>query len=282
MARALLKLVGLALATAAAGGGLLWYAWEGDPRDEVIEEGRLRIEALENVAARLQVERRAAEVFVTRQAKDDAGRLETELLFVEIGPDGEPLPPQRFVLSGDLGYVEAETIRFERGFVREGDPLRGRSAALFTRLYGSATAPDQGQRVDSAGMAPRVYRGPAVAVVEPVSDSADPAADARIADVRGDNAARNRRAAFEAELWRDFWRLLDDPEYAESKGVRVAQVEAVATAFRPDRLYTVALEADGGLTVTQRPLEPVYRAAFAALGESPTTATTRPATAPAR
>ena len=245
MARALLKLVGLTLATLLATGGL-WYYVKNDARDKVIADQRQQIETLENVATRLQLERRVADLFVTRQGKNDSGQLTTDLLFVEIGPDGEPLPPRRFQLLGDSGYVEAKLLKFERGFVREGDPLRGRSIALFTKLFGSQTPPDQGQPVDLPGQVPRVYK------------------DAR-------------QSEFEQRLWSDFWNLADDTVYAKTKGVRVAQVEAVSTRFRPDKLYTVTLEADGGLSLTNKPLEPIFREAFAALRDE-----SAPATRPAR
>ena len=247
MARALLKLVGLTLATLLATGGL-WYYVRNDPRDKVIQDQQRQIETLENVATRLQLESRVADLFVTRQGKNDAGQLTTDLLFVEIGRDGEPLPPKRFTLLGDTGYVEAKLVKFDRSFVREGDPLRGRSIALFTKLYGSQTAPDQGEAVDPPGEAPRVYKDP-------------------------------RQGEFERDLWKDFWSLADDTAYAKTKGVRVAQVEAVATRFRPDKLYTVTLEADGGLSLTNKPLEPIFREAFAALREPPAPAT-RPAGVP--
>ena len=239
----LLKLLGLSLVTAAAGGGLWWYAWHNDPRDAVIADQQKQIETLENVATRLQLERRAADLFVTHQGRGDDGKLRTDLLFVEVGPDGVALPPKRFTLLGDTGYVEAQVVKFERSFVREGDPLRGRSLALFTRLYGSQTAPDAGEPVDPPGQAPRVYSG-----------------------------LDSRQNQFERDLWADFWRMMDDTAYARTKGVRVAQKESVGGVFRPDMLYTITLEADGGMSLTNKPLDPIFREAFAALrADRPTT-----------
>ena len=248
IARALLKLAGLALAAGLATGGLWLWVNSNDDRDRVIEQQARQIEALENVAVRLQAERRVADILVTDQSRDDNGRLNTTLLFVEYGRDGEPLPPKRFEVVGDRVHVETQLIKFDRGFVREGDPLRGKSIALFTGIYGSATPPEQALPVDEPGRAPRVYRG-----VDP------------------------RQAQYEQDLWKDFWNLMADTTYANSKGVRVAQGETVWGIFEPDKLYTITLESAGGLSLTNRPLEPIYREALAATrGERGPGPATRP------
>ena len=235
IARALLKLVGLAVAAVLATGGLWLWVNSSDSRDRIIEQQVMQIEALENVAVRLQAERRVADILVTDQSRDEQNRLHTTLLFVEYGRDGEPLPPKRFEVIGDRVHVETQLIKFDRGFVREGDPLRGKSIALFTGIYGSATPPEQALPVDEPGRAPRIYRG-----VDP------------------------RQAQYEQALWGDFWRLMGDTQYANSKGVRVAQGETVWGIFQPDKLYTITLESAGGLSLTNRPLEPIYREALAA------------------
>jgi hypothetical protein len=249
MTRALLNLAGLAFAAVLATAGLLLYMTSADERDQIIEDQVRQIETLQNIAVRLQAERRVADILVTDQYRDEQGQLRTTLLFVEHGRDGEPLPPRRFEVIGDRVHVETQLIKFERHFVEEGDPLRGRSIVLFTRIYGSSTPPDQGHPVDQPGRIPRIYRG----------------SDPRVSE-------------FEQSLWNDFWKLMADTQYAQSRGVRVAQGETVWGIFEPDKLYTIALEAAGGLSLTNRPLEPIYQQALlSARGLAATLPATQPA-----
>jgi hypothetical protein len=244
MTRALSRLIGLAVVTLLAGGGLFVYMKFRDQRDEIIQQQARQIETLQNVALRLQTDRRVADILVTDQRRDPQGQLHTRLVFVEYGREGEPLPPRRFEVVGDRVHVETQLIKFERHFVSEGDPLRGKSIVLFTRIYGSATPPDEGSMVDEPGRIPRIYRG----------------SDPRVSE-------------FEHQLWADFWKLMADTEYANIRGVRVAQGETVWGIFEPEKLYTISLESAGGLSLTNRPLEPVYQEALllARDSESPST-----------
>ena len=182
------------------------------------------------MADRLGAERRVADILVTDQ-REVGGALRTELLFVEYGRDGEPMPGRRFAVEGDVVHVGALVVKFDRAYVRAGDGLRGRSVALFTRLYGDGQAPADAFPIDAPGVAPATYAGDA-----------------------GGDAAR-----FEASLWRDFWRLADDPSYAASRGVRVAHGQSVWGMFKPGRLYTLTLENDGGLGLEQQPIRGVFR-----------------------
>ena len=233
MTRALSRLVGLALFTLLAGGGLLFYLSVRDQRDEIIQQQAQQIETLQNVALRLQADRRVADILVTDQRRDAQGQLHTRLVFVEYGREGDPLAPRRFEVVGDRVHLETQLIKFERHFVAEGDPLRGKSIVLFTRIYGSATPPDEGALVDEPGRIPRIYRG------------SDP-----------------RISQFEQQLWDDFWKLMADTEFANARGVRVAQGETVWGIFEPQKLYTITLESAGGLSLTNRPLDPVYQEAL--------------------
>lgn len=251
MLRILIKLVGLGLCTAVAGGGLWWYSQRQSESDLIIQEQARQIETLENVATRLQADRRVADILVTDQSIGADGKTRTTLLFVEYGRDGEPLPPKRFEVHGDLVHIDSKLIKFDRSFVREGDPLRGQSIALFTSIYGSATAPDDGAMIDTPGRTPAIYKG-----TDPV------------------------QSAFEQDLWENFWRLTEDNEFAARKGVRVAQGEGVWGMFKPDRLYKVELEAAGGLSLTSEPLKPLYRAAFEAMQRATNAALSPAATQP--
>jgi hypothetical protein len=190
-------------------------------------------QALRQVVQRLSDEKRVAEIVVTDQRSEPSGTMFTTLLFVEYTRAGASLPPRTFTIEGKVAHVNAMVIKFDRHFVEEGDPLRGRSIALFTRIYGDKQAPDSASPIDSPGQIPDVYK------------DADP-----------------RLMEFEQGLWKDFWRLAGDAEYRREKGVRVAMGQGVWGMFEPARLYTVTLESDGGLSLSSEPMKGIYREAM--------------------
>lgn len=193
-------------------GGLVWY-FRPDPRDEELRR-------LSEALTRLESEHRVAEVVVVEQSPGPRGRLKTRLRFSEIRGK-TPLPPRQFEIEGDVAYFDALVLKFERGFVREGDPLRGRSLHLFRRAFGEFQEPDKGFPLDPAAPegVPLSYRA---------SDSV---------------------SAFERDLWRDFWDVALHPEKAHARGVRVAHGEAIYTKLRPGRLYRLTIESAGGLSL---------------------------------
>jgi hypothetical protein len=192
---------------------------------------------LESIVQRLGAEKRVAEVLVTDQ-KTVNDTLRTSLLFVEYAKDGTALPAKTYTIEGNTAHIDAMVIKFDRDFVASGDPLRGHSIALFRRLFGETQAPGNAWPIDEPGQVPDVYRGK-------------------------DSPEQNPRLqSFEQELWRDFWRLAEDKEFRASKGVRVANGQGVWGPFAPDKLYTLTLDADGGLNLTSEPLKGIYREAM--------------------
>ena len=230
MVRAAAKLALLSALVVGATLVLYVYNDKGGDRQRRVEAER-KNEQLRQVIDRLGAEQRVADVVVTEQ-KTEGDVLKTTLLFVEYARDGSPLPAKRFTIDGNVAYVDAMVIKFDGRFVEENDPLRGRSIALFTRLYGEKQAPEKGARIDEPNTIPDVYRG-----------------DVKVQD-------------FERELWANFWKLAEDEAYRKQMGVRVAQGEAVWTKFQPDRIYTLTLESDGGLNITSSPLKGIYREAL--------------------
>src|SRR4029453_327822 len=105
--------------------------------------------------------------------------------------------------------------------------------ALFTRIYGDKQAPNTADPIDIPGSIPEIYRDADPSVIE-----------------------------FEQELWKDFWRLTIDETFRKEKGVRVAMGQGVWGMFEPDRLYTITLENDGGLSLTSETLKGIYREAL--------------------
>jgi hypothetical protein len=187
---------------------------------------------LEDIVGRLTSERRVAEMLVTQQRLVN-NVPQSEILFVEYDRAGKALPAKSFTVLGKMVHVDAMVVKFEHDFVKKDDPLKGRSVALFTKIYGDNQAPADAPSIDAPGEVPAVYQN----------------ADSKVSE-------------FERSLWRDFWRLADDATFRQEKGVRVAQGEGPWAPLVQDRLYTLSLEAGGGLNLTSEPLKGIYREAL--------------------
>jgi hypothetical protein len=195
---------------------------------ELVDENQ----QLHEIVDRLSDESRVAEMLVTDQ-KTVNGILRTTLLFVEYAKDHTALPPRIFTIAGNEVHLDAMVIKFDRDFVKKDDQLRGKSIALFTRVYGNHQSPDEGQTIDTPGQIPGYYQG------------TDP-----------------RVSSFETGLWKDFWKLADDEKYRSKMGVRVVSGEGPWWPCDPNKLYTITIEAAGGLNVTFEPVKPIYREAL--------------------
>ncbi|MGF1634898.1 MAG: hypothetical protein ACFCVE_13675 [Phycisphaerae bacterium] len=228
----MIQLAGLGVLGLSAWTAVLFVS-SRDDQERQIEALQAEKAALQQVVQRLGTRRRVADMLVTGQETRD-GRLQTDVLFVEINDQGHALPPKRFTITGDVVHIDAWVIQFDDQAVQEADPLRGHSVHLFRRIYGEDQAPSAGYTIDPPGEAPAAYR------------VADPTL-----------------RAFEQDLWADFWRLTDDPAYRSERGVRLANGEVSYARFRPGVLYTVEVKADGGMSLTNRDMEPVYAEALA-------------------
>jgi hypothetical protein len=202
-----------------------------------LEEQRQHLQSL---VARLTASRRRAELVVIEQEYEGSasgGRgskvKSTTLLFSELAPDGSRLPPRFFTIRGNVVYVDTLVIKFEREFIEKDDPLRGHSLALFLRLFGQYQAPADGFRIDDPDRPPEVYR---------------------------DSTPRSQALReFEAQLWKDFWQIAQDPGQRAKLGIRAMHGEAPWWYMYPDTVYTVTIEADGGLTIIPRPMDDLFR-----------------------
>jgi hypothetical protein len=182
-----------------------------------VDELRREKEQLLEYARRLSASRRIAQVNVVDQYTDKFGRLNTRLVWQEIGANGLVSLPVEVETVGTLTYFEAFVIKFEYELVGQGDPERGTSLALFRRIFGDLQVPEEAPMLDCAGTLP----------VE---------------------AAQGPRTV-EQQLWDRFWELVDDPLLAAQYGVRVAQCEAPAVPLRPGQIWQVTLDAPGGLNL---------------------------------
>lgn len=246
------------LILAATGSGLLFYHehYSVEHKLELAEQRAAqlekRAEELQEVVARLKATRRVAKILVTDQT-ESAGVLRTTLLFMEMARDGTPLAKKYFTIEGKRAHIDALVIKFDGKFVEQQDALRGQSIALFTRLFGEHQDPAHAFLIDEPGHIPAIYRGAPESV-----------------------------SRFERELWANFWKLADDPDYREQMGVRIAQGESPWRDFDKNWLYTLSIDANGGVNLTNEKMEPIFEQAISDLSRGDKGAgSAGPVTAPA-
>lgn len=205
---------------AACGVGTVWLLTPGEAdrlREQNEKLAHERAE-LQRAVERLTAQTRLADVFVLDQVIQD-GRPATTIQFVEWDRDGRPLPARNFVVKDDVIFFDALVIKFDPDRVAAGEGLRGKSIALFKRVYGEHENPFDGQPLDSAGQVPCAFR-------------------------------EDREAnPFEQKLWTRFWDYVSDPSLAATEGVRIAQGEAVYVRMRPGQQWSLSLEHNGGLNI---------------------------------
>src|ERR1051325_5529139 len=204
----------LFLAALVIGGSLLLWQWEtrwseSARREQEVRRLKEEKQKLEEFITRLTAQTRVGEIVVTDQVKKGDQVESTTLLFAEYSRDGKQLAPRFFTIKGNVVHIDSLVIKFDNRFVEEGDGLRGHSLVLFYRLYGDYQAPIDGFRIDEPGKVPEIYRN---------------------------NSTSAAAADFEAELWKNFWKLADDKKYANEKGVRVAQGEGPWTHLSADKV----------------------------------------------
>jgi hypothetical protein len=229
--RALAKTAFLSLLIVGGSVGLFFY-YHHNSDERRIEQLQERNRELELFNKRLKADRRVAKILVTNQPTVN-GKVKTTLLFVEYARDGSELPAKQFTIDGNEAHFDAQIIKFNDEYVEQGDPFRGQSIMLFTRVYGAEQTPANGYPIDTPGSIPEIYRG------------TDPA-----------------RADFEQDLWNNFWKLYNNEAARQAKGIRGLHGEGLFGQFDKDHLYTITLRADGDGTLSEEPLDPMYRQAM--------------------
>lgn len=189
--------------------------------NQQMQEQQVEIDRLETSLHLLKTDQRLARLNVISVERAEDGRvLNSNLQFVELSPNGEPLSqPKTFELPGDVIYIDNWIIKFDDSYIEKGDIERGTSLCLFRRIFSEQQMPTEGISLDEIGMRPQAYaRGGAL-------------------------------SEFEQHLWRDFWEFANDPVKAAQMGIRAANGEAVSIQVREGRSYNISLRASGGLSI---------------------------------
>lgn len=187
-------------------------------------------QALKEIIERLAADSRVAEVIVTDVKLDPkTKKIRTTIKFLEYNAKLKPLEPKYFTFSGNIIQFQSMVIRFDDFYVKEGHPLKGKSAYLFLKAF---ILTDQGAETFDITKINEIPSG---------------------YEVEG---AKNN---FERALWRRFWEYALNPVQAKGIGLKNAQIEAPGTRFIPGMMYTIKIEHDGGLRIDSAPLSPILK-----------------------
>jgi len=178
---------------------------------------------LKKVIERLQADSRIAEVIVAKVELDkQTGKNLTTIKFLEYDTRGRPLAPKYFTFSGNTIQFQSLVIRFDDFYIVKKDPLRGRSAYLFLKVFML-----DGANTEEFELTP-------------------------INHVPGGYKAEEKVTVFEKKLWRKFWEYALNSSQAKMAGVKNAQIEAPGTRFLPGAIYTIKIEHDGGMRIDSK------------------------------
>lgn len=196
-------------------GAVLW--WKFTEREREIE--RLR-QAIEHLTASYPV----ARLVVAGRDEIDPGRIATDVRVWFVDDQGRRVGDrQEVVLEGERVYFEALLIVFDDPLVESG---HRRALAFPTRLFTEAVPPDEGHALHF------------------LDDRGVPVAYDRTTPLPGGLPLPQYR-----DVLRRFWELANDPAEAADYGIDVLQGQAVFTEYEIGRIYSIFVEADGGLTI---------------------------------
>lgn len=184
---------------------------------------------LKKVIERLTAESMIAEVVVADLRTDyHTGKAYTTIKFLEYDTLGKALPPKYFTFSSDILQFQSLVIRFDDFYIKKGDPLKGKSAYLFMKVFALKDDGAEVYEINKINEVPSGYR------------------------------VGRQVTAFENRLWRKFWEYALSPQEAKRIGIKNAQIEAPGTKFVPGMLYTLKIEYDGGMRVDVSALPRVH------------------------
>jgi hypothetical protein len=185
---------------------------------------------LQQVVLRLEADSRLAEVLVTDVHYDEkAGKAFTTIKFLEYDSHEKPLEAKHFTFAGNIIQFQSLVIRFDDLYIRMKDPLRGRSAYLFWKVFMLDGPNTQEYEITRVNEVPEGYK------------------------IDGLNHP------FEQKFWQRFWKYALDPQEARKVGIKNAQIEAPGMMFVPGTIYTIKIEHDGGLRIDAQTLPAILK-----------------------
>ncbi len=169
----------------------------------------------------LKIDRRKANVEVMDVGKNALGEPTMMVRFTEFDDDGNVVGASKdFELRGDKMYVDCWVVKFGDKYVEEADALRSASLCVFKGIYGDLDGPVGSQRLDSdsTDQYPSVY-------------------------------SSDKKSEFEAQIWKDFWRLANDQESQVELGIRAIHGQANYVKVEPGKTYEVNVRSAGAASI---------------------------------
>jgi hypothetical protein len=188
--------------------------------------------ALRESIARLSEEKPCARIMVDAVEDDrETGQTVIHMRWLDTDASWTPRPGARMKnlkVVGREAYFDTYQIVFDRDRIQEGDPLRGRTLTLFSKVYGSDQKPSEGQPLDMPGSVAGIDSGlPSDVVPVAYRTSPEPPSD------------------LETRLWSRFWDLCLDPDAAKEEGVRTVQGTAVHKPMVAGMEYRLSINNQG-------------------------------------
>jgi hypothetical protein len=196
-------------------------------------KGAREKEALKKIIARLEADSRIANVIVSDVRTDPAsGKTLTTIKFLEYDVQGRPLTPRYFTFSGNIIQFQSLVVRFRDFYVERGDPVRGKSAYLFLKVF--------------------FLDGPNTQVFDITPIHEIPAGYQ--VDDRQPTLIKVQK-----DFWNRFWEYALNSKEAKKVGIKSAQIEAPGTKFVPGMLYTIKIEHNGGIRIDVQSLPEILK-----------------------
>lgn len=176
----------------------------------------------------LKIDRRMANIKVLEKGLTESGEPFMDVAFWEVDSAGEMIgQPKPFRLRGEKLYLDSWIVKFEDQYVEQGDPLRQASLCVFKGIWGELDGPVNSYSLDRESMTssnpPGIYNQPATT------------------------------NEFEANIWKDFWSVANDPIKQKELGIRANHGQVNYVAVEKDAIYQVELRSSGGVSL--KPLD---------------------------
>ncbi len=186
--------------------------------------------ALSRIIERLSADSRIAQVLVTDvDVNPRTQKARTTIKFLEYDTEGKALAPKYFSFTGSVIQFQSLVIRFDDLYIKQGHPLKGKSAYLFMKVFSLTDNGAESFDINKVNEVPSGYR------------------------------LKARMSGFERRLWREFWEYALRPGEAKQMGIKNAQIEAPGTRFVPGLLYTIKIEHDGGMRIDAQCLPQILK-----------------------
>jgi len=150
------------------------------------------------------------------QSRDDLGRVESLVRFVQTAPGkpNEVVSEELFVVKGEVVHFDALIVKFSDEYVKDG---KGRALYLWRRIYGESEAPDEADLIQTPGEAPERY----------------------------DAITQSLKLKNQPIFWEAIWDLANNPEKLSEYGIKAVFGNAVYTEMEPDKVYLFKISPTG-------------------------------------